>query len=238
MTKVLGVDGCRSGWVAVQSNSSNSQLSGAVYARFSDLLAAHADADRIWVDIPIGLPWAQCRKRKCDSEARHLLASRASSIFSPPSRPAAYASDYAQARQKNLAELGCSLSIQAWGICSKIVEVDDLFARRKALPTMVVEAYPELCFWHLNGKVPLSANKKTAEGRAQRAKLLIAHNPNVDAELQRLISQTRRKDVQVDDLLDAMALAIRARQSLTHPAIPLADGEQTDAIGLSMQIYY
>ena len=236
--KIVGVDGCRSGWVAAISNSEDDAIQSVVYGRFAELLDAHADAGRIWVDIPIGLPWAQCPKRSCDSEARRILGSRAASIFSPPSRPAAYAGDYAQAKQRNLAELGCSLSIQAWGICSKIVEVDTLFARRRALTPMIVEAHPELCFWQLNGRVALPANKKTAEGQAYRAKLLAEHNPKVPAELQRIIRQTHRKDVQVDDILDAMALSIRARQSLVHPATPLALGAQTDAHGLPMQIYY
>ncbi|PIV88003.1 MAG: hypothetical protein COW48_08430 [Hydrogenophilales bacterium CG17_big_fil_post_rev_8_21_14_2_50_63_12] len=51
----VGVDGCRAGWIAVAHDGT--ALTYRVHSRFSELLASWRGADRILVDIPIGLPW-------------------------------------------------------------------------------------------------------------------------------------------------------------------------------------
>jgi len=51
MTPVVGVDGCRAGWIAVRWGDS---VTHHLCRRFEDVLAL--DAAIIAVDIPIGLP--------------------------------------------------------------------------------------------------------------------------------------------------------------------------------------
>ena len=54
MARYVGVDGCRFGWVAVAEEAG--RLEYRLFGAMSDVLAAHPDAERILVDIPIGLP--------------------------------------------------------------------------------------------------------------------------------------------------------------------------------------
>jgi len=123
----LGVDGCRAGWIGVTRSTSG--LVYGLYQNMQAVLDAWPAATKILVDIPIGMPWSGCTSRPCDSMARRALGPRASSVFSPPARQAARAANIDQARALNIDEVGRSLSAQAWGICKKIAEVDELLLR-------------------------------------------------------------------------------------------------------------
>jgi predicted RNase H-like nuclease len=72
---VLGVDGCRVGWIASQIEVGNPSrvVSTRVFPAFADILALPGDL--IAVDIPIGLNGV----RACDLEARRLLSPHRSS---------------------------------------------------------------------------------------------------------------------------------------------------------------
>jgi predicted RNase H-like nuclease len=146
---VVGVDGCRAGWIAVARGKDG--LEYQLHTTFDELLQSWPRAAIIFVDIPIGLPSRTCPSRRCDTEARRVLGpGRASSVFSPPCREAARAADVDTARDINQSEVGRSLSAQAWGICPKIAEVDKLLSRDPALARKVREVHPELLFWALN----------------------------------------------------------------------------------------
>jgi predicted RNase H-like nuclease len=234
--KALGVDGCRTGWVAVAH--CNGSFTAQVFAQFDLLMQMHDDADRIYIDIPIGLPHRGQTKRPCDAQARKNLGPRAASIFSPPCRAAVYADNYNQAKAINEAELGVRFSIQAWGICRKIAEVDRHLRANPEHLERIHEAHPELAFWALNAHCHLRATKKTPEGQAERISLLEATAPGASAWLKAQFEQSLRSQYAKDDLLDAMALCLRARDigELTPPAMGAAT--DLDACGLPMCIRY
>lgn len=201
---VLGVDGCAAGWFAVSLTGT-----GYLYPNFSALIADNPDA-HCYVDIPMGLP--NLRPRDLELQARRLLAvgegpSRGSSLFPVPSRDAVYADDYIEACAVNLARFGKKLSLQSWNICRKIREVDEVFLREPDLVSQVFESHPELAFRQLNGK-PLTHNKKSGEGRAERISILGQHLPAVSEQYEAALRLFRRKDVARDDILDAMVLAV------------------------------
>jgi predicted RNase H-like nuclease len=81
---IVGVDGCRRGWVAVAENVAE-KVCGTVYERFEDLLADLPSARVIAVDMPIGL--LDKGARDCDLQARRRLGPRGSSVFPVPIRP-------------------------------------------------------------------------------------------------------------------------------------------------------
>ena len=58
--------------------------------------------------------------------------------------------------QRNIAEMGKSLSAQAHAICTKIAEVDQLLLMSPALRHRVREVHPEVCFWAINGQIARS----------------------------------------------------------------------------------
>src|ERR1700752_3617388 len=161
-----GVDGCRAGWVVVLAHplahhAQEHQVT--ICAGFDEVLALLPTAVVSAVDIPIGLlAERQPGGRDCDRCARRLLGRRASSVFTPPTRPLLDAMHYAQVR-------GHGLSIQAFNILSKIREVDRVMT--PALQQRVYEAHPELAFQAL-ARHPIRESKKTVAGREARLQVL------------------------------------------------------------------
>ena len=82
-----GIDGCSAGWLYVASARSGEPRWGIVEA-IEELVSTAADSDRIFVDIPIGLPNGP-EGRPCDRDARKRLgARRAGTVFPAPVRAA------------------------------------------------------------------------------------------------------------------------------------------------------
>jgi predicted RNase H-like nuclease len=118
---------------------------------------------------------------------RPLLGARKSSVFSVPSRRAVFAEvgPFGDQQSRSAAhQRACavaretsdpprSISIFAFGIFSKIREVDAVLQSNRSLDGRVHEAHPELAFWRLNGARPLASPKKTEAGFALRRRLLI-----------------------------------------------------------------
>jgi predicted RNase H-like nuclease len=204
-----------------------------------ELLDHHHDANLILVDIPIGLPSKGTPSRPCDTAARLLLGRRRSSVFSAPSRFASRALDIADARQRNIAELGKSLSAQAHAICLKIAEVDQLLLTDHSLRNRVREVHPEVCFWALNGRAPLQHAKKERAGREERIGLLSRYEPGTSVLLDQVRRAHRRAEVQDDDAPDALVAYVTASRgmSLGHLqsvcSTPSFDAEQ-----LPMEMLY
>ena len=226
----VGVDGCRAGWIAVQYEHEEWQF--AVFKRFKELLDVTPISSRVLIDIPIGLPWSDVPQRPCDVAARRLLGVRAPSVFSPPTRAAVLADSIAVARSLNIAEVGRSISAQAWGIAPKIAEIDALLLSSADVRHRVREVHPELCFWRLNGDAPMAFAKKTAEGHRERAALLEQFAPGVVELLAKVRVDYRRTAVADDDVLDAAAACITGLGG-AEEAIGSA---MLDAEGLPMQM--
>jgi predicted RNase H-like nuclease len=146
--RVLGVDGCRQGWVVV------TLVEGAVAGVevVETLTEALADGPfaAVGVDMPIGLVDGP---RAADAAARKLLPGRASSVFSAPPRAVidgtrdGALTTHAQATARAVAVTGSGISMQAWRLVPKIVEVDELLAAGHPLH----EVHPELAFAVLTG---------------------------------------------------------------------------------------
>ncbi len=146
--RVLGVDGCRQGWVVV------TLVGGAVdgVEVLTTLSEALADGPfaAVAVDMPIGLVDGS---RDADVAARQLLPGRASSVFSAPPRTVidgtreGVLTGHAQATARAVQVTGSGISMQAWRLVPKIVEVDELVAAGHPLH----EVHPEVAFAVLTG---------------------------------------------------------------------------------------
>jgi predicted RNase H-like nuclease len=199
---VLGVDGCRTGWVGVVWDGSTEVL---VAPTIGELVAMAGPVEAVAIDIPIGLP--ADAPRQAERLARPRLPGRASTVFNAPAAVVLDAPDYQAANAANRAALGLGLSKQTWYLVPKIRDVADWLATSPAAP--VVEAHPELCFATMNGSV-LVDGKTTPAGEATRRRLLADHGLAVDA--------SRRPGVAVDDVLDAAATAWTARRFVDDTA--------------------
>lgn len=223
---VVGVDGCKQGWVAVTWNG-HDQPTAHMLDRLDDLieeLRAGAIA-AVALDMPIGL--LDQRSRSCDVEARRLLGPRRSSVFPAPARAVLGTTDYRQACQVSTETIGVALSKQAYNLLPKIREVDRLV--EPGDQDRLVEAHPECAFARLAGK-PLDHPKRTAEGRADRRRLLRRHHRTLGDLVD---SDHRLPEL---DLIDAAALAVTAARVVNGSEVRL--GHEVDATGLAARITY
>ncbi len=225
---VVGIDGCRGGWIAFEVDLTSLRTSVALIDLPSVLRNKPEDIAILAIDIPIGLLDSS---RACDKAARKLLGQpRGTSVFAAPCRATLSASTHASASATNLRITGRGLSQQAWGIIPKIKQVDDaitLDSQRWAS-----EVHPEVCFWALAGERPMAHGKRTKAGVNERLDLLRPVFPEIESHL-----QNRRSDVGKDDLLDAAVAAWTALRIYRGEARRVCEAER-DARGLETTIWY
>lgn len=179
----------------------------------------------IVVDVPIGLhPRPASGPRACDTEARRLLRTRAASVFPAPTRAALNAATFEHAKK-----IG-PMNLQTFGILRKVADVDG--AMDPTMQIRIREGHPELSFREMaNGGGDLRT-KTSAEGRAQRQRLLAKLGLDVDALLER-----RPPGAHVDDVLDAAAMAWTAARIGYEQAHAIPLNAPRDATGLRMEIW-
>jgi predicted RNase H-like nuclease len=221
--RYVGIDGCRGGWIAVAIDMQD-RHEFCVFDQIDGI--AQLFADRVLIDIPIGLP--ETGRRACDLEARRMLGAAWPRVFLDVRRPLLAFSEYAAANCWSKSD-GNGISRQLWGIMPKIHKVDRFITPEAQ--SAIYEAHPELTFMRLNGgDAGLRHGKKTKEGRALRRELVRAAGIH---EIDAWLSQLRGRGAGADDLLDACALALAAREPLR-----IASGGATDTRGLRMDIWY
>jgi len=232
---VLGVDGCRAGWLAVRVEWSSGRLAldYALYPRFAPILEQYPDAAAIAVDMPMGLyESGRVRARPCDQAARQRLGRRACCVFLPPTRAMLDADAYVPLRT-----LG--LSVQAYHLIPRIRELDALLT--PDLQVRVWESHPELSFLAMVG-APIPHPKRTVEGQAARIDALRrAFGDAGDAFANALAAfreQVAPKDAGTDDFLDACALAWSALRHIRGESALCIGDPAHDARGLLMAIRY
>lgn len=202
---VVGVDGFRGGWVAVELDAA-----GGATARTGRQLADLLDTEVsvVAVDIPIGIP--EGAARTADGEARRFVGARGSSVFTTPPRAALLAETFAEANRVARELTGKGLSQQSFALRHRIFEVDALAEADER----IVEVHPEVSFCELAGQ-QLVHSKHKPEGLAERRDLL---------EVAGIAPPNRPPGVPEADLLDAVVAAWTAARFARGEARPLPDG--------------
>ena len=229
---VIGVDGCPGGWIAVIWGKTPAHR---LCPAFNDVLALEGKV--IAVDMPIGFP--ETHGRSFDSEVRKVLGPRRSSVFPVPSRAAVMCADYREACRINRAnsEPPKSIGKQCFNLFPKMREIDALL-REAPLQHRVFEAHPEVAFWAMNGRRPLNDPKKQNSkpfnpGIALRRKLLALSGFPL-AKLPPLAYLKR--EVAIDDLIDACACAWVARRILRGENLRFSGEPEMDRYNLRMEL--
>jgi predicted RNase H-like nuclease len=230
---VIGVDGCRGGWITVVWKGHDHAVR--FFRNFAELLNAKQELNAaiIAVDMPIGLP--KLHGRTAEREARLALGARSSSVFSTPSSAAFAARDWDKACKINLANSDPQrkLSKQSYGLFKKINEIDKILA--DGADPKVQEVHPELSFYQMNGRQPLTYPKKRKEGEEERLHLLRGNGfASLDLEIEQ--RPFKRADVGRDDIIDAFACAWSARRIHLGTASSYPAHEERDEHGLIMRI--
>ena len=259
-----GVDGCPAGWFYIALDATGEYCYGIV-RNLQEVVDKADERDRVFVDIPIGLPderKSKLRERECDKEARRRLnrdqkgkvlppkERRGTSVFPAPARQAlvyglkeareltfqqAFDRYYELACCRNKEVTGKRLAHQAFALIPKICDADELLRESKKAHKIVQEVHPELCFWGLNDGHPMKHNKKKLAGRNERLEVLDKCWSRAKAAPDEICKLYRRKQVARDDIADAMVAAITAR---ANPLNRLPEVPQLDAEGLPMQMVW
>lgn len=248
---IAGVDGCKAGWIAVIRRP-GCPTEACVASRFSALVELLPDDAVVAVDMPIGLPdFTHHGGRGPERLVRRFLGERQSSVFSIPSRAAVYAVDedfttierwYAAHREASRVARETSdpprgVSIQAFGIFSRIRELDRLLIDRPDLRTRVIEAHPEMALWRLNGARPMSLPKKikgrvNPAGMEERKALLAAHGHE-----RAFLDRPPPRGAAEDDFLDAAAVMLVAERFGRGDATSFPDPPGVDSRGNPIAIW-
>jgi predicted RNase H-like nuclease len=227
MSRVIGVDACRGGWVAVAWAGCDVQ----VYVHeeigaLAEIAASDGPVAVVGIDIPIGL--ADGTLRQADLLARKAAGPRWASVFVTPVRPALAIESYEQASALNRRRTGSGISRQAFNLRDKILQVDEWLS---GAPCRVVEVHPELSFAELAG-APLSDSKSTWAGAVRRRQLLLGASIELSGDL----GLSGRK-AGVDDVLDAAAVAWTASRVARGSARQVPDPPERFSDGIACAIW-
>jgi predicted RNase H-like nuclease len=217
VTRILGVDGARGGWMAAVVDTQDVTGESVVWLRLATVADALAlDVEVVAIDMPIGLPRAG--RRSCDLLAKRALGKAHPRVFLAPPRDVLAATTYDDAGARHRAHTdGRGLSVQTWNIVEKIREVDAV-----ADDPRLVEVHPELSFARLAGEVLTS--KHGPDGRAVRLRALARRWPGL-------------RDVPAgNDGVDALAAAWSGDRWLRGAAETLPDDPPRDDLGRPMRI--
>jgi predicted RNase H-like nuclease len=218
MKTFVGIDGIPGGWVAVYLSSDGNQR----FASATSVVQLLSDPfERAMIDMPIGLP--KRGYRQCDVEARSLVGSRVflGARFGVWSFETL---DQANAHYWETEGAGNGISIQLFCIRNKLRELNE----NSVIPQLF-ETHPELFFWRIAGRV--LASKKSSEGRAERIEILEEMGIG---EIGQWLQQRRRTGIRRDDLIDACACAVTARDGTNK----LPTGEERANTDVLSEIWY
>ncbi len=233
--KTAGIDGCKAGWILITFDDEDAFYE--VLRTDEDLEDAFHRFDRVFIDIPIGLE-DEKYTRECDALLRKELGSEyASSVFSPPIRPALNAPSYVEANMQSYEFTEKKLTLQAWNITPKIKTVDQFLTDQPELQEVVFESHPELIFRNLNGGM-IFQKKNTKKGLRHRLSLVSDREEIAKDFFRDIKEEFRRNEVEEDDIVDSMALALAAKQSKEKGLKTLPDNPEQDSRGLIKAIHY
>lgn len=231
MATIYGLDGVRSGWVAIAMDESAREVSWRRIPRLADLVEESPPPALIAVNAPIGLPDEGVRG--CDTEARRLLGKRRHSVFSPPARsvlvtPAEGNGGHAPAEPD-----GRPRGYRTRALWPRIAEVDEILRQNPDLQDTIREVHPELSFYYMNDGVPMAHPRNSVEGREERLALL---RPHFGDAVDRAVAQQRRLRAGVLNVLNAFAALWTAERIRAGAAVAIPEAAPRDPFGLRMEI--
>tara|TARA_B100001287_G_scaffold226171_1_gene195852 strand:+ start:3151 stop:3852 length:702 start_codon:yes stop_codon:yes gene_type:complete len=231
----IGIDGYINGWCCcVINNDIDIQL----HDSLNNFVNQNQTIKRVFIDMPVGLSSLKF-SRKIDREVRKLLPKKnKGSVFTPPCREALIKNTYKEGNSINKDITGKGISIQSWNLNKKIIELDKLLINNLNLRSIIHESHPELCFLKFNHSKPLESNKKTREGIKQRVKLIQNEIKNIGEILNNTVDKFRGTKLKIDDILDAIILAISAKKWEKNGSRILTQLNTSDEKNIPVAVYY
>ena len=229
MTTVIGIDGCRAGWITAKILD-NQLISFQIIENLNDDYLKQSNFSHIGIDIPLQL--SHTGKRLAEIEARRLLKKRACTIFSPPTLNALMAKNYIDACDVNFKECGKRISKQSWNLFPKIIEAHTFLENNSITKLGVFEVHPELSFMAMNDMNLIEVSKKTDIGKEIRIKLIQKFFPNFSFESVR--NKYKKNQVLDDDILDSISVLWSTQRIVDNIAQFVPKGPEK----INMRIYF
>jgi predicted RNase H-like nuclease len=127
--------------------------------------------------------------------------------------------------------------MQSWGIVPKIREVDEFLRANTNMQKNIKESHPELCFWSLVGK-PMNYSKKEKQEFQERLDILKCKYPASEDVVDYALKSYLRRQVQKDDIVDALCLAVSALIAQDRSFRKIPNTVEVDEKGIVMQMLY
>jgi len=229
MSSVIGIDGCKAGWITAKALE-NKSISFQIIENLNDGYLKESNLSHIGIDIPLQLSHSE--KRLAEIEARSLLKNRACTIFSPPTLSALRAKNYIDACDVNFKECGKRISKQSWNLFPKIKEAQEFLQNNSISKLGIFEVHPELSFMAMNDMSLIKASKKTDIGREIRIKLIQKFFPNFSFALVR--NKYKKTQVLDDDILDSISVLWSTQRIVDN----IAEFVPRDHKKTNMRIYF
>ena len=227
---VMGVDGCRGGWIVAYGNSAQVTL---YRINHIELLWTHFPAVRyVLIDMIMGLPTRK-GERTIDQQVASYLGSRRSSLFRVPSRGAVTAITKAEQYRQHEHQLGEKLTPFSIHLIPKIRELDEVLHHHREWQLHTYESHPETCFRLLKGD-SLNASKKTPEGIDERIEILSPWIPHLSHTFIKV--ESKRLQCAKDDVVDALVLYVTGLLATQQKNLTLLNDPLTDDHGIMMRI--
>ena len=227
MSSVIGIDGCKAGWI-IAKTLENESISFQIIKNLNDL--KRINVSHIGIDIPLQL--SHTGKRFAEIEARSLLKNRACTIFTPPTLNALRAKNYMDACEVNFKECGKRISKQSWNLFPKIKEAQEFLENKSINKLRVFEVHPELSFMAMNDMSLVQASKKTDIGREIRIKLIQKFFPKFSFESVR--NEYKKNQALDDDILDSVSVLWSTQRIVDN----IANFVPKDPKRIDMRIYF
>ena len=199
MCGVIGIDGCRAGWI-ISKILEDQSLSFHIIDNLDNDFLKKDNISHMGIDIPLML--SKTGKRFADTEARAILKKRSCTIFSPPTLSALKANNYIEACEINFRQSGKRLSKQSWNLFPKIKQAQKFLKYNNKIN--LFEIHPELSFMAMNNMNLVLESKKTIIGKKIRIKLIKRFFPSFSFELIR--EKYNKTEVLDDDILDSISV--------------------------------
>ncbi|WP_440988375.1 DUF429 domain-containing protein [Haloarchaeobius baliensis] len=238
---VAGVDWAGGQWLVVRLRD-GSYDTCSVEPDFETLWQEHHYLDRILIDVPIGLPdeGTLAQRERLDSLARSVTGF-SSSVFPVPSRGAADLANedesYEAVAQQNQGDIDKGLRKQSHQLAKAAGQVDAVLQEDDESSEKVIESHPEVCFRGLLGE-QLQHKKSWAPGLGERLQAIGEQLEQPGALLGSITGDLigTEASVDVDDVVDALALAVVAQTDDDIRYLP-AD-PRADSAGIPMRMAY
>lgn len=222
--RVLGVDACRAGWVAVELIDGAFAGASVDLSLAALLASAGPEMAAVGLDMPLGL--LSTGWRDADEHAARFVGARRSSVFRVPPGPVWELSGYAEANAACRELTGAGFSRQAYGLRHKLREANGICDSHR-----LHEVHPEVSFRAMAG-ADVAYPKHSWAGQAVRRRLLRGAGIALPDDL----GAAGRAGP--DDVLDAAAAAWSAHRIATGFGVSLPDPPQRNEQGQALAIWY